>query len=121
MGVDGGITRQHRDLSVEEAIELGQRSIFHATFRDAVSGGTASGVWGIRLSYAMSFAASTQAQQARLVCIWFTTTTTTCTVYHVTEKGWTKVRGGDVGELFFDYFPKPEMQAAHGKCPLDDA
>lgn len=43
------------------------------------------------------------------------------TVYHVTEKGWTKVRGGDVGELFFDYFPQPEMQAAHGKCPLDNA
>ncbi len=32
------------DLSVEDAIELGQRSIFHATFRDAVSGGTASGM-----------------------------------------------------------------------------
>lgn len=42
-------------------------------------------------------------------------------VYHVTEKGWTKVRGGDVGELFFDYFPTPEMQAAHGQCPLDGA
>lgn len=31
------------DLSVEEAIELGQRSIYHATFRDAASGGTVSG------------------------------------------------------------------------------
>ena len=28
------------DLSVEEAIELGQRSIYHATFRDAYSGGS---------------------------------------------------------------------------------
>lgn len=32
-----------RDLSVEEAIELGRRSIFHATFRDAMSGGCVSG------------------------------------------------------------------------------
>ena len=31
------------DLSVEEAVELGQRSIYHATFRDAASGGTVSG------------------------------------------------------------------------------
>eukprot|EP00158_Paraphelidium_tribonemae_P000669 Partr_v1_DN23127_c0_g1_i1_m44173 putative The proteasome is a multicatalytic proteinase complex which is characterized by its ability to cleave peptides with Arg, Phe, Tyr, Leu, and Glu adjacent to the leaving group at neutral or slightly basic pH. The proteasome has an ATP-dependent proteolytic activity (By similarity) len=28
------------DLSVEEAIELGKRSIYHATFRDAYSGGS---------------------------------------------------------------------------------
>lgn len=31
------------DMSVEDAIELGQRSIYHATCRDAASGGTASG------------------------------------------------------------------------------
>ncbi len=30
------------DLSVEEARELGRRAIFHATFRDAYSGGTVS-------------------------------------------------------------------------------
>ena len=30
------------NLSVDEAIELGQRAIYHAQFRDAVSGGTAS-------------------------------------------------------------------------------
>lgn len=30
------------DMSVEDAIELGKRSIYHATFRDAVSGGTVS-------------------------------------------------------------------------------
>lgn len=42
-----------RDLSVDEAIELGRRSIYHATFRDAVSGGTVSGErwhWGCRSS-----------------------------------------------------------------------
>ena len=33
----------HRDLSVEDAVELARRSIYHATFRDAVSGGTVSG------------------------------------------------------------------------------
>lgn len=27
------------DLTEEEAIELGQRAIYHATFRDAYSGG----------------------------------------------------------------------------------
>ena len=32
-----------RDMNVEDAIELGRRSIYHATFRDAVSGGTVSG------------------------------------------------------------------------------
>jgi 20S proteasome alpha/beta subunit len=32
-----------RDMSAEEACELGRRAIYHATFRDAVSGGTVSG------------------------------------------------------------------------------
>lgn len=32
-------------MSVDEAIELGRRSIYHATFRDAVSGGTVSGMY----------------------------------------------------------------------------
>ena len=32
-----------RNLSVEDAVELARRSIYHATFRDAVSGGTVSG------------------------------------------------------------------------------
>mmetsp|Transcript_29371 Transcript_29371/g.74879 ORF Transcript_29371/g.74879 Transcript_29371/m.74879 type:complete len:275 (-) Transcript_29371:312-1136(-) len=30
------------DMSVEEAVELGRRSIYHATFRDCASGGTVS-------------------------------------------------------------------------------
>ncbi|KAL6750876.1 nucleophile aminohydrolase [Haematococcus lacustris] len=30
------------DMSVEEAVELGKRSIYHATFRDCASGGTVS-------------------------------------------------------------------------------
>jgi 20S proteasome subunit beta 5 len=31
------------DMSDEEAIELGKRAIYHATFRDAMSGGTNNG------------------------------------------------------------------------------
>ena len=43
-----------RDMSVEDAIELGQRSIYHATFRDAVSGGTVSGKFQ-NLTYGFKF------------------------------------------------------------------
>lgn len=70
------------DLPIEEAIELGQRSIYHATFRDAASGGTVS-------------------------------------VYHVTENGWTKVRGEDVGELHFKYYPNPELHPTNLNDPLE--
>ncbi len=34
----------YRDMEVEDAIELGRLSIYLATFRDAVSGGTVSGM-----------------------------------------------------------------------------
>lgn len=36
-------------MSAEEACELGRRAIYHATFRDAVSGGTVSGMPSCRL------------------------------------------------------------------------
>ncbi len=36
------------------------------------------------------------------------TTRAALAVYHVTEKGWTKVRGNDVGQLHFEYYPKQE-------------
>ena len=39
-----------RDMEVDDAIELGQRAIYHATFRDAVSGGTVSGEAKLRLT-----------------------------------------------------------------------
>ena len=61
-------TARRHDLSVAEARELGRRAIYHATFRDAYSGGTVS-------------------------------------VYHVTEKGWEKVSGDDVGQLHYHYYP----------------
>lgn len=31
------------DMSIEDAVELARRSIYHATFRDGASGGVASG------------------------------------------------------------------------------
>jgi len=55
-----------RDLTVDEACELGRRSIYHATHRDAYSGGT-------------------------------------CSVYHITADGWTKVSQTNVEELHFKY------------------
>jgi len=69
------------DMSVEEACELGRRAIYHATFRDAYSGGTVS-------------------------------------VYHVTENGWRKVSGDDVGDLHYHYYPEgnPTTQVVD---PLD--
>eukprot|EP00418_Pyrodinium_bahamense_P004940 CAMPEP_0179012322 /NCGR_PEP_ID=MMETSP0796-20121207/1137_1 /TAXON_ID=73915 /ORGANISM="Pyrodinium bahamense, Strain pbaha01" /LENGTH=282 /DNA_ID=CAMNT_0020707763 /DNA_START=68 /DNA_END=916 /DNA_ORIENTATION=- len=55
------------DLTVEEAVELGRRSIYHATHRDGASGGVVR-------------------------------------VYHVHEKGWTKVIAGeDVNKLHYMY------------------
>lgn len=71
------------DLSVDEAIELGKRSIYHATFRDAVSGGTVS-------------------------------------VYHVTESGWKKVVGADVGELHYQYYPDIERHPCTGSLDMFD-
>jgi 20S proteasome subunit beta 5 len=57
------------DMSVKDACELGRAAIYHATFRDAMSGGTVS-------------------------------------VYHVTENGWVKVSGDDVGDLHYEYYPE---------------
>ncbi|WIA17620.1 hypothetical protein OEZ85_014430 [Tetradesmus obliquus] len=65
------------DMSVDDAIELGRRSIYHATFRDCASGGTVS-------------------------------------VYHVTEDGWKKVRGDDVTECHFEYYPDPSNHPSTG-------
>jgi len=67
------------DLSVKDACELGRRAIYHATFRDAFSGGTVS-------------------------------------VYHVSEKGWTKVTGDDVGELHYGYYPSEPVPDVDAHC-----
>jgi hypothetical protein len=35
-------------------------------------------------------------------------------VYHVTENGWTKVRGDDVTECHFEYYPDPASHPSAG-------
>lgn len=105
-------------MSVEDAVELGQRSIYHATFRDAVSGGTVSGKlqtlefalsakliqkWGVNVAGVL-----------RQAPLW----TMMSAVYHVTEKGWTKVRGEDVGELHYKYYKAPEDHPCNGNLQL---
>ena len=42
-------------MAVDDAIELARRSIYHATFRDAVSGGTVSGTFCIMLNKIIHF------------------------------------------------------------------
>jgi len=67
------------DLSVKDACELGRRAIYHATFRDAFSGGTVS-------------------------------------VYYVSENGWQKVTGDDVGELHYSYYPSEPVDDVDAYC-----
>jgi len=38
----------------------------------------------------------------------------TVSVYHVTEDGWTKVRGDDVTELHYKYYPDAAMHPSTG-------
>jgi len=60
-------TGYRKDLTIAEAVELGRRSIYHATHRDAASGGVVR-------------------------------------VYHVHEKGWTRmIEGEDVNDLHYMY------------------
>ncbi|CAK9116128.1 unnamed protein product, partial [Durusdinium trenchii] len=62
------------DLTVEEAVELGRRSIYHATHRDGASGGVVR-------------------------------------VYHVHEKGWTKmIAGEDVNKLHYMYAAEKNLR-----------
>jgi hypothetical protein len=45
----------------------------------------------------------------RIQPVFSTLTKSLCSspVYHVTKDGWKKVSGTDVGELHFEYYPKP--------------
>ena len=117
-------------MSVEDAIELGQRSIYHATFRDAVSGGTVSGelskiaylIKSCFLSaavYSDSQSSQCNCSQVGPSCKSFVHMQMLCdAVYHVTEKGWTKVRGEDVGELHYKYYKTPEDHPCNGNLQL---
>ena len=40
-------------------------------------------------------------------------------VYHVTKDGWKKVRGDDVGQLHYKYYPAPEAHPCAGTDPLE--
>ncbi len=42
-------------------------------------------------------------------------------VYHVTANGWKKVRGDDVGELHYEYYPAAEAHPCFGTDPLEAA
>lgn len=90
------------DLSVEEAAELARRAIYHATFRDGASGGVASGISWLLLSFSSWYAycvliSGLQAYiYLKLVL---------CSVYHVGPNGWKKLSGDDVGELHYKYYP----------------
>ena len=92
------------DMSKEEACELGRRSIYHATFRDTYSGGTVSGTSGPRGRRGRRRAP--RARDSSLRTCARTPRLSPRAVYHVTEKGWTKVSGDDVGELHYKYYPE---------------
>lgn len=64
------------DMDVETAAELGQRAIYHAQFRDAVSGGT-------------------------------------CSVYHITQNGWVKLRGANHYDMHWNKYSK---DGTHATC-----
>jgi len=71
------------DLSVKDALELGRRSIYHATHRDAMSGGSVNCKLDRLIDTAIIL--------------------TYLIVYHVTEEGWTYHGNHDVGNLHWDY------------------
>ncbi len=68
-------TYYKHDLELEEAVELGLRAIYHATFRDSGSGGVCRGKYYYHVI-----------------------------VYHIHEKGWTRVyEGEDVNKLHYKF------------------
>eukprot|EP01043_Picozoa_sp_COSAG02_P029087 COSAG02_NODE_1795_length_10906_cov_5.562084_6_plen_150_part_00 len=87
------------DMSVEEAIKLGRRSIYHATHRDAYSGGTVNCEQPLNLPPLVSCVSLC----FRLRCQTNATTRSDPTsspcgaVYHVTDGGWTKISADDSG------------------------
>lgn len=45
------VFRFNWDMSIEEAVELARRAIYHATFRDGASGGVVSGKQSLLLYF----------------------------------------------------------------------
>lgn len=85
------------NLSVAEAIDLGRRAIYHATHRDAYSGG----VVNCKLNLPNS------------ACNYlpFSNLSFSYLVYHVKEDGWEFISQTDVTELYYQYAaePKPSL------------
>ena len=75
-----------KDLTDEEAYELGRRSIYHATYRDASSGGIIRGKMDVI---------------CELLCI--LSLLFCCAVYHIKETGWVKISEQDCTELHYQY------------------
>ena len=73
------------DMTIEEARDLGMRAIYHATHRDAYSGGVVNGEFLI----------------FSLVFLW--SHIPPPPVYHVGENGWTKLGTTDVAELHYKF------------------
>lgn len=74
------------DLSVSDALELGKRSIYHATHRDAMSGGSVNCKYHMTMIIGILSSAN-----------WYHV------VYHVTESGWEYHGNHDVGPLHYEY------------------
>lgn len=110
--------RLPRDLSVEDAIELGRRSIYHATYRDCASGGTVSGEDVFHRCASRRCWPTVPATHWPACSYLCTHAPPRAAVYHVTEKGWTKVRGDDVTELHFQYYPRPEDHPSNASLVL---
>jgi 20S proteasome subunit beta 5 len=76
-------TGYNHSMSTEEAVELGKKAIYHATHKDAGSGGVVR-------------------------------------VYHIHEKGWTKVHEGlDVNVLHYEYQAKKGMSGTGDEVKVD--
>ena len=84
------------DMSIDEAIELGQRAIYHATHRDAYSGGWNNGIF-------VRFFRSHGGVTFQIIVLWYLFSCNLLSVYLVQENGWTKVRRTDVNELHYKY------------------
>ena len=90
------------NLSVADAIDLGRRSIYHATFRDAYSGGVVNGMCvpkGLIFSLFHRF--------PLLSPLLVTPHKLTPIVYHVKKEGWEFISQTDVMELHYQYKNEP--------------
>jgi len=87
------------DLEREEAIELGRRAIYHATHRDAYSGGTINGLYFFP-SFLFFFDIFSRSSKARI------------TVYHIDKDGWTKISSEDSNDLHWEKYGRKDVPLA---------